>query len=284
METLPYEAFLSELLSRSRLFLSQEELQIISDKTIAQAGFGGVGALVIELLARWGIKRFRLLDMDRYEVSNMNRQIYATLETLGRYKAEIAAERIKQINPFAEIEMVCCGKLNHGNVRELIQGADIVIREADLPTANLLLHYYAKKFRIPLIEGHCHKVTGGVVSVFDYRSPKQRSIDEPTRIKFVNNLLYRYFKVSRNEIGTIPEDRFADIDREFKPAGTLNFVTNLLACLVVSETIKLILNKGKRVVYPKQIYIDTFRLKLKIKSAYNFERFWGYIKREWLRK
>jgi len=269
METLPYEAFLSELLSRSRLFLSQEELQIISDKTIAQAGFGGVGALVIELLARWGVKKFRLLDMDKYEISNMNRQIYATVNTIGYYKAEVVANKIKEINPFVEIEMVCCEKLNHYNTRKLIEGADIIIRGADLPSGNLLLHHYAKKYKVPLITGHCHAVTGGLVRIFDYRLPRQRSITEPSRYKWVNDILYRYFGVVKNEIENIPEDKFDEIDKEFQTSGTLNFVTNLLACLVVSETIKLMLNKGKRVLYPKEIYIDLFDLRLRVQSAYH---------------
>lgn len=276
--------FISELLSRSALFLTKEELEIISNKTIAQAGFGGVGALVIELLARWGIKRFRLLDMDRYEISNMNRQIYATVETLGLYKAEVTARRIKEINPFAEIEMIYCEKLNHRNTRELIEGAHIIIRGADLPSGTLLLHYYAKKFRVPLITGHCHKVTRGFVRVFDYRLPKQKSIDEPTKIKWVNNLLYKYLGVVKNEIENISEDKFAEIDENFQRSGTLNFVTNLLACLVVSETIKLLLNRGKRVLYPKQIYIDLFNLRLQINSAYDYERINNFLRNKFMKR
>ncbi|HID28010.1 MAG TPA: hypothetical protein EYP22_09405, partial [Methanosarcinales archaeon] len=194
------------------------------------------------------------------------------------------ARRIKEINPFAEIEMIYCEKLNHRNTRELIEGADIIIREADLPSGNLLLHNCAKKFKVPLITGHCYKVTGGLVRIFDYRSPKQQSIDEPTKIKFINNLLYKYFRVLKNDIEDMPEDKFIDIDRRFKASGTLNFVTNLLACLVVSETIKLLLNKGKRVLYPKQIYIDLFDLKLRIQSAYNFDRICGYIRNKWLKR
>ena len=64
---------------------------------VAIVGLGGVGAITAELLARWGVKRFRLLDMDRYESSNLNRQLFATSKTLGRYKAEVAAERIMEI-------------------------------------------------------------------------------------------------------------------------------------------------------------------------------------------
>ena len=277
-------AFTSGLLSKSALFFSEEELESISDKTIAQAGFGGVGALVTELLARWGIKRFRLLDMDRYEISNMNRQIYATVKTVGQYKAEVTARRIEEINPFAKIEKIYCEKLNHQNTTNLVEGADIIIRGADLPSGNLLLHHYAKKYRVPLITGHCHNVTGGLVRVFDYRLPKQKSLYEPTKIKWINNILYKYCGIVKNEIENIPEDKFCEIDKKFETGGTLNFVTNLLACLVASETIKLLLNRGKQILYPKEIYIDLFDLKMRIRSSYNYERIFGYLKRVITRK
>jgi tRNA A37 threonylcarbamoyladenosine dehydratase len=285
LDTLNNEmAFTSELLSKSALFFSEEELEIISNKTIAQAGFGGIGAMVMELLARWGVKRFRLLDMDQYEISNMNRQVFATVKTLGQYKAKVAAERIKEINPFAEIEQIHCEKLNHQNVKELVENADIIINGADLPSGTLLFHHYAQKYRVPMVNGSCHEVTGGLIRVFDYRLPKQQSLYEPTKIKWVNNFLYKHFGIVKNEIENIPEDKFSEIDKRLERAGTLNFLTNLLACLITAETIKLLVNKGKRVLYPKEIYINLFDLKMRVRSSYNRERIFNYLKRIITRK
>ena len=92
-------------------------MEKVRDTVFAIAGFGGVGAITVELLARWGIRKFRLLDKDRYEPSNLNRQIFASSKTFGQYKADVAAERIKEINPYAEIEMVIRDRVDNKNIR-----------------------------------------------------------------------------------------------------------------------------------------------------------------------
>jgi tRNA A37 threonylcarbamoyladenosine dehydratase len=97
--------YISGLLERTLLFYREETVEKVRDKVFAIAGFGGVGAITAELLARWGIRKFRLLDKDRYEPSNLNRQLFATSRTLGQYKTDVAAERILEINPYAKIEM-----------------------------------------------------------------------------------------------------------------------------------------------------------------------------------
>jgi len=72
------DEFFQKMLTRPRLFFSDSDLENIRNKTIAIVGIGGVGCIIIELLARWGIKSFRLMDGDKYEISNMNRQIFDT--------------------------------------------------------------------------------------------------------------------------------------------------------------------------------------------------------------
>lgn len=161
--------YINKILEKSLTFFSDKEIEKIRNTTIAQAGFGGVGALATELLARWGIKKFRLLDMDKYEISNMNRQIFATTETLGQYKTEVSAERIKKINPYAIVEKIYCEKLSKDNVLDFVRGADIIINAIDSASGHVLLHYNAKKFKIPLIHFHCMDVTGVAIEVFDYR-------------------------------------------------------------------------------------------------------------------
>jgi len=270
--------YIYALLERSIPFFSHEDIEKIRTATIAQAGFGGVGALAVELLARWGVKRFRLLDMDKYEISNINRQIFATNSTVGRYKAEVAAEKIKEINPYVNIERIYCEKLSADNVENFVKGVDVIVNAIDLASGHVLLHYYAKKFRIPLVHFHCMNVTGACVEVFDYRLPHQLSIDEFIRVKWINQLLYNYFNVYRINKSKFTPEHLEELDRNPPRAATLNFVTNLAGCLAVAEIIKLIIRKGKNVLYPKQIYIDPYNLKFKIRKVY-WDRFMSYIKR-----
>ena len=116
------DKFFSGINDRPLVFLCREDLNKIRSLTIPIAGFGGVGAIVAELLARWGIEKFRLLDNDRYDITNIQRQVFATASTLGCYKAEVAAKRIMEIDPYSGIEMVICEKLSRETCERFIAG------------------------------------------------------------------------------------------------------------------------------------------------------------------
>lgn len=85
--------------SRTRLLLGEERMKCLAACRVAVFGIGGVGGYTVEALARSGIGALDLIDDDRICLSNLNRQLHATLSTVGRYKVDVAAERIRDINP-----------------------------------------------------------------------------------------------------------------------------------------------------------------------------------------
>lgn len=89
---------------RTRLILGSDGLSRLQNSQVMVVGLGAVGSYVVEALARAGIGRFRLVDFDKAQLSNINRQLLATHSTLGRPKAELARERILAINPSAQVE------------------------------------------------------------------------------------------------------------------------------------------------------------------------------------
>ncbi len=89
--------------SRTELLLGKEAMERLAASRVAVFGIGGVGGYAAEALARSGIGALDLIDSDRVSLSNINRQIYATLKTVGQYKVDAAAERIHDINPDAEV-------------------------------------------------------------------------------------------------------------------------------------------------------------------------------------
>jgi tRNA A37 threonylcarbamoyladenosine dehydratase len=97
---------MSEAFSRTEILLGQESLAALIDHHILIAGLGGVGGFVAESLVRIGIRRFTLLDHDLVNPSNLNRQLVALHSTLGRPKTEVMAERMRDINPLAEITVI----------------------------------------------------------------------------------------------------------------------------------------------------------------------------------
>ena len=91
---------------RLEQMVGQTGLQRLHDAFVVVVGLGAVGGYVVEALARSGIGRLRLIDYDEVRPSNINRQLYALWETVGRKKCELAAERVRAINPNCEIEML----------------------------------------------------------------------------------------------------------------------------------------------------------------------------------
>ena len=85
--------------SRTQLLLGPEAMEKLASSRVAVFGIGGVGGYTVEALARSGIGTLDLIDDDRVCLTNINRQIFATRKTVGKYKVDAAAERIAEINP-----------------------------------------------------------------------------------------------------------------------------------------------------------------------------------------
>lgn len=92
-------------LSRVNYVIGAEAIEVLRQAHVAVTGLGGVGSYVAEALARSGIGRLTLIDADIVEASNINRQLPALQSTMGRYKTEVMADRIKDINPDCQIDM-----------------------------------------------------------------------------------------------------------------------------------------------------------------------------------
>lgn len=99
---------MQEQFTRTALLLGEEGIHKLNRSRVAIFGIGGVGGYTVEALARSGVGHFLLVDNDKVALSNLNRQIIATLDTVGRYKTQVMKERILSINPEAEVETREC--------------------------------------------------------------------------------------------------------------------------------------------------------------------------------
>lgn len=86
-----------ERLVRTQMLYGEKGVQNLKNKAVAVFGLGGVGSYAVEALARSGIGTLYLFDCDKYSLSNLNRQLYATYDTIGRDKAEVCKERVLSI-------------------------------------------------------------------------------------------------------------------------------------------------------------------------------------------
>ena len=89
--------------SRTQLLLGPEAMECLAEARVAVFGIGGVGGYAVEALVRSGIGALELIDDDRVCLTNLNRQLYATRKTVGEYKVDAAAERIREINPDCQV-------------------------------------------------------------------------------------------------------------------------------------------------------------------------------------
>jgi tRNA A37 threonylcarbamoyladenosine dehydratase len=249
------------MLERTNLFYPKDTLEKVRDTIVAIAGFGGVGAITAELLARWGIKRFRLLDKDSYEPSNLNRQLFATSKTLGLSKVDVAAMRIKEINPSAEIEVAIKDRVDNKNVHEFVKGAGIVIQTADSPSCQLF-YRAARLYRIPIVNGYS-TIIGCRVQSYDYREDKWAYQLEEKRDKTKRRGGKDITEMSREELEAFDK-------QVMHPAmPTMNFVTNIAGAMIVSEAIKLLTDTGTVCKFPKAIDFDIYHNKIKIINLYS---------------
>ncbi len=89
---------------RTRRLVGEAALAKLAAARVVVFGLGAVGSYAVEGLVRAGVGHFRLVDFDVFKLTNLNRQLYALHSTLGKAKAEVAAERVLDVNPLAEVE------------------------------------------------------------------------------------------------------------------------------------------------------------------------------------
>lgn len=95
---------MSEMSERTGLLVGEEGVRRLAEASVILTGVGAVGGYALEGLVRAGVGRIRVVDADTFSGSNLNRQILATVDTVGRPKADVACERARSINPAVDIE------------------------------------------------------------------------------------------------------------------------------------------------------------------------------------
>lgn len=137
--------------TRNHSSLSIEEQLILNNSTVAIVGLGGLGGYILENLVRLGVKNFNLIDMDVFEVTNLNRQLLSSEDNLGKYKAEEAAKRARSIDHQVNIKTFT-EKLDDKSTH-LLEGVQIVLDGLDSISGKLNLEKLCQNMNLPLIHG-----------------------------------------------------------------------------------------------------------------------------------
>jgi sulfur-carrier protein adenylyltransferase/sulfurtransferase len=183
-------------------------------------GAGGLGSPASLYLAAAGVGHLTLIDADRVERSNLQRQIVHSDHLVGHLKVESAAQRLHELNPDIVVKTVA-ERLVEANADQLLREADVVIDGSDNFPTRYLLNRVCRKLAKPLIYAAVLRFTGQL-AVFDGRDPE--------------SACYRCL---------FPEPPLPEDSPNCAEAGVLGVMPGIMGCLQASETLKLILGLGQ---------------------------------------
>ena len=244
--------------SRTSLLFGKEKMKRLAQARVAVFGLGGVGGYVVEVLARSGIGTLDLIDHDRISVSNLNRQILATWPDVGRYKADVARERVLSINPNARVNAEKIFYTPQTADQFDFSSYDYIVDAIDTVTGKLMLAEQAHAAGVPIISsmGTGNKMDASAFEVADiYETsicPLARVMRRELKRRGIPSLKVVYSR-------EMPKKVFVDEEKERAAAeaaegpkwqsipGSNAFVPASAGLLLAGEVVKdLIKESGKR--------------------------------------
>lgn len=214
---------------RNRDIISMDEQLKLSESTVSVIGSGGLGGYVVMLLARIGIGRLIVVDYDTFDETNLNRQVFSKVSSIGLPKPDETRLAVNLVNPAVEI-IPYNEKLDKNNAYEIIKDADVVVDALDNIEDRLVLGRAVKKSRIPMVHGAVAGFDGHVMTIF----PEDMDLEK----------LY----VTKNPGEKAPKQME-------KILGVPSITPCIIGGLEAMEVIKILLKRGKP-LRNKMAYID----------------------------
>lgn len=227
--------------TRTLQLLGNQALKNLTISRVALFGIGGVGSYVAEILVRAGVGKMLLVDGDTVTITNLNRQLCALYSTLGKYKCEVMADRLLDINPAADIQSVCNFYLPENSDDFDLSAFDYIIDAVDTVRAKVALALQAQAANVPLLScmGTGNKFDPSAFKIADIYATK----------------ICPLCKVMRRELKKCGVETLEVVYSEelpssnLTPPGTLAFVPAAAALLMASRVIMRLANQEKKPDY-----------------------------------
>lgn len=238
--------------SRTQLLLGEDSMNTLKNARIAVFGIGGVGGYVCEALVRSGIGAFDLIDKDTVCQSNINRQIIATMKTVGRNKTDVMKERMLDINPDVDVKTYECFFLPENANDFPFAEYDYVVDAVDTVTAKIELVMQCQKAGVPIISsmGAGNKIEASAFKVADIYKTKTCPLAKVMRRELKKRgvkklkVVYSEEKPITPFYGNVEIEDNSQNSRKAVP-GSLAFVPSVAGLIIAGEIIKdLTGNKG----------------------------------------
>lgn len=225
---------------RTQRILGEDAMKILTGARVAVFGIGGVGGYAVEALARGGIGAIDLIDHDTVAFSNLNRQIIATHETIGRPKVEVAKERILMINPDCIVTLHQCFYLPENRDSFHFEDYDYVIDAIDTVTGKIQLVLQAQEAGCPIIScmGTGNKFDPTAFEVADIYQTSVCPLAKVMRRELKQRGVKKLKVVYSKELPMTPlSDEGADATRRATP-GSMSFVPPVAGMILAGEVIR----------------------------------------------
>ncbi len=231
-------------LSRSEMLFGEEGLAKLQKTRIAVFGVGGVGGYAVEALARSGVGALELIDSDTVSLSNLNRQIIATWDTLGQYKVDAAKARVLSINPQAKVETHRIFFLPETAERFDFGAYDYVIDAIDTVSAKLALAERTYAAGTPIISamGAGNKLDPTAFEVADIYETSICPLARVMRTELRKRGIPRLKVVYSKELPIRPRPDAAQEGRKRVP-GSCAFVPAAAGLILAGEVVKDIVSR-----------------------------------------
>jgi len=162
----------AEMTRRNIGFVTEAEQARLRAGRVFVCGTGGMGGACLQSLVRAGVGAFEIADFDVFEVSNLNRQVFATLETMGRPKVEVTAERLRAINP--EIEVKAHGANWLDDLGGILARCQVVVNGMDDILAGIRLYRAARETKATVIDAYSSTLPSVIVVTPNDPRPEER--------------------------------------------------------------------------------------------------------------
>ena len=240
--------------SRTQLLYGAEAMEKLASARVAVFGIGGVGGYVVEALARSGVGALDLIDNDEVCASNLNRQIIATTKTIGKYKVDVAEERIHDINPDCRVRTYKTFFLPETKDQFNFSDYDYVVDAIDTVTGKLTIIEMAKEANIPVISsmGAGNKINPAMFEVADiYETsicPLAKVMRHECKKRGIRDLKVVYSKEkpiqpqadtskSENDNNTVSQETTGRDSKRRAIPGSTAFVPSVVGLIIAGEII-----------------------------------------------
>lgn len=229
---------------RMEYLVGEAAVKRLHEKTVAVFGVGGVGGYVVEALARSGIGKFVLIDNDTVSITNINRQIIATHDTVGLYKVDVMKARILSINPNAIVETHTCFFLPENQDQFDFTSYDYVIDAIDTVAGKIALVLACQEVNTPIVSsmGAGNKLDPTRFEIADiYQTsicPLAKVMRSELRKRGVSKLKVVYSK----EVPITPLSAPLEPNQRRSTPGSMAYIPSVAGLILAGEVVKDLMN------------------------------------------